>query len=103
MKQFRTGYCSLRSDLRGRFGPGASRYDRTAGGSTGSAGADLCLVVVQAEVDMGTSGRPGRAKSVVCLDSLMYCMIIDCPIQIYSLLRSGWTVPEMTIESRLRQ
>jgi len=69
MKQFRTGYCSLRSDLRSRFGPGIGSYDRTAGGSAGFAGADLCFATVQAEVDVGTSGRSGRAKSVVCLDS----------------------------------
>lgn len=74
MKQFRTGYCSLRSDLRSRFGPGIGSYDRTAGGSTGLAGADLCFATVQAEIDMGTSERLGRAKSVVCLDPLMHCM-----------------------------
>jgi hypothetical protein len=56
MEQFRVGYCSLRSDIRSRFGSGSSRYDRTSGGSTGLIGADLCFVVVQAEIDMGTSG-----------------------------------------------
>jgi len=59
MKQFRVGYCGLRSDLRSRLGSSFGRHDRTAGGGTGLAGADLCFVVVQAEVDMGTSGRFG--------------------------------------------
>lgn len=55
MKQFRTRYCRLRGYLRGRLGPGFSCYDRSPGGGAGTTGLNVCLAVVQAETELGTS------------------------------------------------
>jgi hypothetical protein len=56
-EQLRTGYSSLRSDIRSRLGPSSRSDDRTTGGSPSPTGTDIRVIALQAEIALGTSGR----------------------------------------------